>query len=667
MIGMNEHNNTCSTSRTYQPINSYGVIGDCHSTVLVAPDGSIDWGCLPDFDSPAIFCRLLDAERGGYFQIAPTENTIPGSQRYLRGSNVLQTRFASIAGEIVLTDFMPVETLEAWPYKSMNNNTWTREDGSCHCLVRIVECTHGELPVTMTLKVSPNYAATPSEIFLAPNNMGALISGGKQHVGLAIVGANLLPSFAMTVTQDAEDWHPSVVVQVTLREGERLLFAVGMGRNAQAARRLVENELHQRNFDSELAHTLHCWRKWVAGCTYHGPYTELVQRSALALKMMTYAPTGAIVAAPTTSLPEGIGGVRNWDYRFTWLRDATFTLYALNVLGFTDEARAFTHWLQRLSYVDGEDLQIMYGIRGERDLTEHELTHLSGYCDSRPVRIGNGAAAQKQLDVFGEVLDCIHIYRRQGGFERYGETLEGPLWAMMCTLVEHVCKHWHETDSGIWEVRGDARHFVYSKVMCWVALDRGIRTAQQLNLEADLPRWMMIRDQIRADILSHGYNTKIGAFTQSYNDTALDASNLFLPLVGFIPPDDPRMRSTVDRIMEQLTDEQGFVHRYHSEDGLTGSEGTFTMCTFWLVDNLAMQGRLTEARSLFERLLTYSGRLGLFAEEIDTENSEALGNYPQAFTHIALINSAINLKKAEMRMAEHHTDPIIAAIKLQKQ
>jgi len=659
MVGINEN------TRTYQPINSYGVIGDCHSAVLIAPDGSVDWGCLPDFDSPAIFCRLLDAQRGGYFQIAPTDARIPGSQRYLRGSNVLQTRFTSTVGEVVLTDFMPVETLNAWPYQGMNNNTWSREDGSCHCLVRMVECTYGELSITMTLKITPNYAASPSEVCLVPNNIGAIISGGEQHVGLAIVGAYRVSAFNIGVEHDADGIHPSVVAQVTLREGESLLFAVGMGRSAQAARRLVEYELPQRNFDWELAHTLHCWRKWIADCNYQGSYAEWVQRSALTLKMMTYAPAGAIVAAPTTSLPEGLGGVRNWDYRYTWLRDATFTLYALNVLVFTEEARAFTHWLRRLSYSNGEDLQIMYGIRGERELTERELPHLRGYGDSGPVRIGNGAANQKQLDVFGEVLDCIHLYRRQGSFERYGETLDGPLWAMMSTLVEHVCAHWQEPDNGIWEVRGGLRHYVYSKVMCWVALDRGIRAAQQLHLEADLPRWCLVRDQIRADILSHAYNTALGAFTQSYDDTAMDASNLLLPLVGFIPPSDPRMRSTVDRIIEQLTDERGFVYRYLSDDGLTGAEGTFATCTFWLVDNLAMQGRLTEAKSLFERLLTYAGHLGLFSEEIDVRNNLALGNYPQAYTHIALINSAINLQKAERRLAEHHTDPVIAAIKLQ--
>jgi GH15 family glucan-1,4-alpha-glucosidase len=656
--------------QTYPPINSYGVIGDCHSVVLVSPQGSIDWGCLPDVDSPAIFCRLLDAERGGYFQIGPTDSSIVGSQHYLSRSNVLQTRFASIAGEVVLTDFMPVETLSAWPYKGMDNNTCAEEDGSCHSLVRIIECTHGEMSVTMKLKVSPNYAAVPGEVSLVPNNLGVLISGGQQHVALAIAGAHLVPSFAMEVLQESEEWHPTIQAQFFLSKGERLLFVMGIGRTAQAARRLVEDELPRRSFDAELAHTLHCWRTWLASCAtcaYLGPYAYWVERSALVLKLMTYAPTGAIVAAPTTSLPEDLGGVRNWDYRFTWLRDATFTLYAFNILGFTEEAHAFIHWLCRLSFADGEDLQIMYGIRGERQLSEQQLSHLSGYGGSSPVRIGNGAAQQKQLDVFGEVLDCIHVYRRQGGFERYGETLEGPPWAMMRSLVDHVCTHWQQPDHGIWEVRDGPRHFVYSKVMCWVALDRGIRAAEQLNLEADLPRWMAVRDQIRADILMRGYNTSIGAFTQSYDDVTLDAANLLLPLVGFIPPDDPRMLSTVERIIEKLTDRHGFVYRYLSADGLPGDESTFTVCTFWLVDNLAMQGRIDEARSLFERLLTYASRLGLFSEEIDAQRGMALGNYPQAFTHIALINSAHNLQKAEIRLSEYHTEAVVAAMRTHKE
>src|SRR5579885_1367057 len=306
VASMDEPIHTSHLFNRYKPINAYGVIGDCHSVVLVAPDGAVDWGCLPDFDSPAIFCRLLDAERGGYFQIAPSDPTIRGTQRYLRGSNVLQTRFTGPTGELVLTDFMPVETLSAWQFREMNNNTWTREDGSCHSLVRIVECTSGELPLTVRLKATPNYAAAPGEVFLSPNGTGAVVSGGQQHVGLAIIGAHLLPSFSMCVVREEDEMHPSVIVQVNLREGERLLFTLGVGRTAQAARRLVEVELLQRNFDAELAQTLHCWRKWLQGLAYHGPYAEMVERSALVLKMMTYAPTGAIVAAPTTSLPEGL-------------------------------------------------------------------------------------------------------------------------------------------------------------------------------------------------------------------------------------------------------------------------------------------------------------------------------------------------------------------------
>ncbi len=650
---------------TYQPINAYGVIGNCHSVVMVAPDGSVDWGCLPDFDSPAIFCRLLDRQQGGYFQIAPTDTSIPGTQQYLDGSNVLQTRFTSIAGEVALTDFMPIETLETQQAFPEHGYTSEHKDSSSHTLVRIVECTHGELAITVRLKVTPDYAGVPGSTYLLPG-LGAIVDGGGQHVGMAMMSSVPLPLTAMSLEQEPDEEHATLVVQTTLHAGERLTFALGVGESIQAAHTLVRTELRQSDFDAKLAQTLTCWREWISTCNYAGSHAELVQRSALVLKMMTYAPTGAIVAAPTTSLPEEIGGERNWDYRFTWLRDASFTLYALSVLGFTDEAHAFTHWLQRLSFSNGEDLQIMYGIRGERELAEKVLEHLSGYQNSRPVRIGNGAAHQSQLDVFGEVLDCIHQYRRQGCFERYNEKVEGPLWFLMCAMAEHVCNHWQEPDNGIWEVRDGLHHFVYSKVMCWVALDRVIRAAEQEELEADIDRWRQVRDLIRTDILANGYNPQLGAFTQFYGSTTLDASSLLLPLVGFISPDDPRMRSTVDRILEHLTDERGFVFRYNSDDGLTGHEGTFTLCSFWLVDNLAMQGRVDEARSLFERLVSYAGRLGLFSEEIEAEQGMALGNYPQAFTHIALINSAHNLRRAELRRAAFNVSPIIAAIKFVK-
>ena len=654
------------------PINSYGIIGDCHSVVLVSPQGSVDWGCLPAFDSPAIFCRLLDAEHGGYFQIAPADSSLSGSQRYLDRSNVLQTRFTSLEGVLELTDFMPIETLHAWPLKE-TDTTWTNEYGGHHCLVRVVECKQGEMSVKMRIKVSPEYATVPGKVSLSSDHLIALISGGQQHSALTVVGADVLPSFALKIVQKPEEWHATIQAQFLLHEGERLFFILGVERSAQAAQRLIKEELSQRDFEAELLHTVQCWREWIAGCancSYQGPYAQWVERSALALKLLTYSPTGAIVAAPTTSLPEDLGGVRNWDYRFTWLRDATFTLYAFNVLGFREEAHAFMHWLCHLSYAASEDLQIMYGIRGERELTEQELPHLSGYRGSRPVRIGNGAAKQKQLDIFGEILDSIHLYHRQGCMDCPREMLEGPLWAMMCSLVDHVCIHWQQPDHGIWEMRDTPRHFVYSKVMCWVALDRGIRAAEQFGLESDLATWIATRDQIRVDILAHGYNTDIGAFTQSYGDRTLDAANLLLPLVGFLPPDDPRMLSTVSRTMEMLTNAHGFVYRYRSVDGLPGSEGTFSICTFWLVDNLAMQGRIEEARSLFERMLKYASPLGLFSEEVDAQSGMALGNYPQAFTHIALINSADNLRKAEMRKSarrKQYTHPLVAAIQFQHQ
>ncbi|GHO49418.1 glycoside hydrolase family 15 protein [Ktedonospora formicarum] len=635
--------------RHYQQINSYGVIGDCHSAALVAPDGSIDWGCFPDFDSPAVFCRLLDAERGGYFQIAPVDTNIGGKQRYIPDTNVLQTTFTGELGRAVLTDFMPVEDLSAWTYRTLNNNTWARENGSCHSLVRVISCLDGEMTLNMHLKVTPNYAGTPATVSLVENQSGVIITSEKQHVGLAILGIRDIDSFSIQCEQGEQDEYATVTASFKLYEGERLTFALGVGRSPRAVRRLVEWDLLQRNFDWELAHTLSCWRKWIAQTEYNGPYKDWVKRSALALKMLSYAPTGAIVAAPTTSLPEELGGMRNWDYRYTWLRDSAFTLYALNMLGFTEETRAFTRWLLHLSYNDGEELQIMYGLRGERELPEELLTHLSGYRDSQPVRIGNEAAQQKQLDVFGEMIDCIHLYWNSGSFDRYGEQPNGPLWMLMRTLIEHVCAHWKDTDNGIWEVRGDPSQFVHSKVMCWVALDRGVRMAQQFHLPADLERWQEVRAQIREDVLAHGYNPVLQSFTQRYEDTSLDASNLIMPLVGFIDANDSRMLATVERTLEKLTDPQGFVYRYRNEDGLNGDEGTFTSCTFWLVENLARQGRLDEARRLFELVLTCASPLGLFSEEVAPGSTLSLGNYPQALTHIALINSAVALQKAEQQ------------------
>lgn len=637
----------------YQSINAYGVIGNCHSAVLVGPDGSIDWGCLPDFDSPAIFCRLLDCERGGYFQLAPADTSISGVQSYLQGSAVLQTRFSSLTGEIVLTDFMPVETLRAWPCQETQNRSWI--------LVRRLTCTYGQLPVRMLLKVTPQYAASASNIALLDNS-SVVVCGDGQYVGLFIAGQPSLPSFPMHVERTEERLHPVIVAQFTLHEGEELFFALGAGNSPQDTYRLVEKELPGRDFAAELEHTLQRWRAWLAKCTYHGPYKEAVHRSALTLKMMTYAPTGAIVAAPTTSLPETVGGERNWDYRYTWLRDASFTLSALSRLGFTDEARAFIHWLCSFACAGKKEPQVMYGIRGERHLPEYELWHLSGYRDSHPVRVGNAAAGQRQLDIFGEVLDCIYLSLSRENNRSVREQITGPMWEVARRFIEYVCANWQEPDAGIWEVRGEQRHYVYSKVMCWVALDRGIRLAERFHLKADLARWQRLRDQIRLNILTYGYNSSSKTFTQTYMSNVLDASCLYLPLVGFIAADDPRMRSTVDGIIDQLTDEHGFVYRYHSDDGLTGAEGTFLMCTFWLVDNLALQGRVDEARTLFERALACAGKTGLLSEEVAPATNQALGNYPQAFSHLALIHSALNLQAIETRLAASAAEvPLVAA------
>lgn len=635
-----------SENPLYQPINAYGVVGNCQSALLIAPDGSVDWGCLPDFDSPALFCRLLDAEQGGYFQVAPVDSTIPGVQRYLPQSNVLQTRFSSLTGEMALTDFMPVETLSTLPGAQV-------ERGSSCCLVRRLTCTYGQLAVRMQLKITPQYAAATSNAALVPGHTGGVITGGQQFAGLFIGGTRSIASFSLDIEweeQDGKPARPIIVARCTLSKGETLFFALGIADSAQAAHQLVEQILPAYDFEAELARTLDCWSTWLARCTYNGPYIEEVHRSALTLKMLTYAPTGAVVAAPTTSLPEALGEGRNWDYRYTWLRDASFTLSALSRLGFTEETHAFAHWLCSLDLPGEEGPQIMYGLRGERDLSEYELPHLSGYCNSSPVRIGNGAARQKQLDIFGELLDCIALSQVFEKGVLSGTCLPAQLWERLHLFVEFVCAHWHETDAGIWEMRSGPQHHVYSRVMCWVALDRGISLAERYELQADLPRWRLIRDQIRLDVLAHGYNSHVQAFTQFYGSCALDASNLFLPLVGFIAADDPRMDATITRIEEKLLDEQHFVYRYRTDDGLSGSEGTFLMCTFWLVDNLALQGRLSAARAIFERILQSTGTLGLFSEEIETTSRRALGNYPQAFSHLALITSALNLQQAEMRL-----------------
>jgi GH15 family glucan-1,4-alpha-glucosidase len=422
-----------------------------------------------------------------------------------------------------------------------------------------------------------------------------------------------------------------------LRAGERLCTAVTYeSRFSHAVEALDESEIGER-----LDDTTRFWQKWSALCTYDGEYREDVLRSALTLKALTYAPSGALLAAATTSLPEVTGGSRNWDYRFTWIRDAAFALYALSILGYRAEAQAFKDWLEWSTVGRPRDLQIMYGLGGERRLTEVELPELDGYRGSRPVRVGNGAYSQFQLDIYGEVLDSAHLYRKFGG------EMDPAYWRYLRRVVDFVIDHWREPDEGIWETRGRRQHFVFSKVMCWVALDRAIKAARALALPSDIERWLRVRAEIRDDVLARGYDAERGAFMQAYGSKHLDASALMLPLVGFIRADDPRMRSTIETVERELSSPAGFVYRYRGyDDGLGQDEGAFIICTFWLADNLIALGEIERARALVEKLRGCSNDLGLFSEQIDPKTGEMLGNFPQAFSHVALINAAIQLQKA---------------------
>jgi GH15 family glucan-1,4-alpha-glucosidase len=408
--------------------------------------------------------------------------------------------------------------------------------------------------------------------------------------------------------------------------------------------------LGEPEIERRMEETTHFWQEWADLCTYDGELRDEVVRSALTLKALTYAPSGGLVAAPTTSLPEVIGGSRNWDYRFTWVRDATFALYALFILGYTEEAKAFKHWLEWSTAGHSADVQLMYGLGGERRLTEIELPELEGYRGSRPVRIGNAAYSQFQLDIYGELLDSAHLYRKFVG------ELDPEYWEFLRQVVEFVVEHWAEPDEGIWETRGEREHFVFSKVMCWVALDRAIKAARALDLPCDVERWQKVRAEIKQDVLARGYDAERGAFVQAYGSNSLDASVLMLPLVGFIRADDRRMRSTVQAVERELTSPQGFVYRYRDfNDGIDESEGAFVICTFWLVDNLIALGRIEEARSLLDKLRGCANDLGLFSEEVDSESGEMLGNFPQAFSHLSFINAAVQLHNA----AQHQKDSLV--------
>jgi GH15 family glucan-1,4-alpha-glucosidase len=594
----------------YLPIQDYGVIGDTHTVALVGLNGSVDWMCYPHFDSPSIFAAVLDDEKGGRFQIAPTREDVTHKQMYLPDTNVLMTRFLSPDGVAEVTDFMPVG----------------RAVGSHghHQLIRMVEVVRGAVSLRVVCQPALDYGRKEHRVEV-----------GSEGAVFDSPGLDL----ALTTSVPLRAEGGAAMGEFVLNQGERAVFVLSGLEGEEACPSAISFDEAEEAFRS----TVDYWHRWLSHCNYRGRWREMVYRSALALKLLTFEPTGAIVAAPTTSLPAPIGGSRNWDYRFTWIRDASFTLYGLMRIGFTEEAYAFMAWLgARVQEAESDGaLQLMFSIEGRHELEERTLHHLEGYRGSRPVRIGNAAYEQLQLDIYGELMDAVYL------FNKYGTPIGYDAWAKLRQILNHVCDVWREPDEGIWEVRGGRRHFVYSKVMCWVALDRGLRLAEKRSFPADRERWLMTRDAIYEDIMKRGWSAKRRAFIQAYDSETLDAANLIMPLVFFVSPTDPRFLATLDAIQHDLAS-GSLVHRYDVEaspDGLDGDEGTFSMCTFWLVEALTRAGRLDQARLVFEKMLGYANHLGLYSEQVGS-SGEALGNFPQAFTHLGLISAAFNLDRA---------------------
>ncbi|HEX2225860.1 MAG TPA: glycoside hydrolase family 15 protein [Candidatus Binatia bacterium] len=606
----------------YKRIEDHGIIGNMHTAALVAVDGAIDWLCFPHFDSPSVFAAILDDRKGGHLKISPTGPGVRSKQFYWPETNVLITRFFAPEGVAHVTDYMPVGL--------------SPEEPGYRCLVRHIRMVRGDMSFRVECYPAFNYARDEHQTIIT--NEGACFESASLKLGLVT---------RIPLRSDVR----GAVADFTLRETESATVVLQEIESSSECGPLLSERAAVQLFKR----TVEYWLRWLSKCTYKGRWRESVHRSALALKLLTYEPTGAIIAAPTCSLPETLGGSRNWDYRYTWIRDAAFTLYGLMRIGFTEEAARFMSWLEARCHElepDGS-LHLMYGIDGRHVSTEETLDHLEGYKGSGPVRIGNNAHKQVQLDIYGELMDSVYLYNK------YATPISYDLWTELRRLINWVCGNWHRKDEGIWETRLGRQHFVYSKLMCWVALDRGLRLADRRSFPADRERWLKVRDEIYEDIITNGWSAKRNAFVQHYGSEHLDAANLIMPLVFFLSPSDPRMLKTLDAIHRSPKDgglvSNSLVYRYNVElspDGLKGEEGTFNMCTFWLVEALTRAGagetdaeRLRQARLIFEEMAGYANHLGLYSEETGP-GGEALGNFPQAFTHLSLISAAFNLDRA---------------------
>ncbi|HYZ10318.1 MAG TPA: glycoside hydrolase family 15 protein [Actinomycetota bacterium] len=599
-------------SRT--PIADYALLSDCHSAALVSRTGSVDWLCFPRFDGPSVFGRILGDE-AGHWSIAPA-GPAEVRRRYRERTMVLETEFLTASGRVTLTDAMVT---------GPNPDGHELGERAPHTLVRVVSCDRGR--VDLRLDYVPRLEYGLVQPVLLPEAGGVRARGGASRL-------------VLTSSVPLEEGDEGAAGTFTLRAGQRAAFALQHRASWEPRPEFWKEE----DIAAALEETAGAWRSWSASHqNYEGPWRDLVYHSGSVLQALTFQPTGAIVAAPTTSLPESVGGVRNWDYRYAWVRDATLTMEALWVAACPDEARDFFDWMTFSIGGDirsGRDLQTMFGVGGEHDLTERELSHLPGWRNSRPVRVGNGAWVQRQLDVYGELLSAAQRLSEQVG------DLDRPTRQLLVDVADAAADLWRQPDQGLWEMRAAPRHFLHSKLMCWVALDRAVALAPSLGVE-NPGRWTRARSEIRAAILRDGWSEEAGAFGQSFGSPDLDASSLLMPIVGFLPADDPRMLSTIEAIEKGLTDDHGLVYRYLGPDGLAGEEGTFLLCTFWLAHAWALAGRVGRSREVFERAVRHANDVGLLAEQVDSSTGELLGNFPQAYSHIGLVNAAWAIGEAE--------------------